>query len=114
MITIEKLAEFGADTKDGLARCMGMEEFYLKLVSSMVNDDNFDKLDAAIEAGNNKEAFEASHALKGTLGNLSLTPLLEPVAKMTERYRNAEGPVDVSDLYPQYRAALEAFRALAE
>lgn len=114
MITIEALAAYGADTKDGLARCMGMEEFYLKLVESMVNDANFDKLDAAVEAGNVKEAFEASHALKGTLGNLSITPLLDPVTQMTERFRNAEGPVDVSDLYPQYKAALEGFRALAE
>ena len=114
MITIDKLAEYGADTKDGLARCMGMEEFYLKLVSSMINDVNFEKLNAAIDSGNMKEAFEASHALKGTLGNLSITPLLEPVSEMTERFRNAEAPVDVSDLLPKYKAALEGFRALAE
>ena len=114
MITIEKLAEFGADTKDGLARCMGMEEFYIKLVNTMLGDSNFDKLEEAVEAGNMKEAFEAAHALKGTLGNLSITPLLTPVAEMTERFRNAEGPVDVSDLMPQYKEALAKFRSLAD
>ena len=114
MITIEKLNGYGADTKDGLARCLGMEEFYLKLVNTMLNDENFDKLDAAIEEGEVKKAFEAAHALKGTLGNLSITPLLEPVVEMTERFRHAEEMVDVSDVLPQYREALEKFRALAE
>lgn len=114
MITIENLTEYGADTKDGLARCLGMEEFYLQLVNTMLGDANFDKLDAAIESGDVKSAFEAAHALKGTLGNLSITPLLDPVVKMTERFRNAEDMPDVSDLLPQYKEALEGFRALAE
>ena len=114
MITIEKLNEYGADTKDGLARCLGMEEFYLKLVNTMLGDENFDKLEAAIEAGDVKKSFEAAHALKGTLGNLSITPLLDPVVEMTERFRNAEEMVDVSDVLPQYKDALEKFRALAD
>ncbi len=114
MITIDKLNEYGADTKDGLARCLGMEEFYLKLVNTMLNDDNFNKLDAAVESGDVKKAFEAAHALKGTLGNLSITPLLGPVIEMTERFRNADEMVDVSDVFPQYKEALEGFRALAE
>ena len=40
MMTMEKLIEYGADTKDGLARCLGMEEFYLKLVNTMLGDEN--------------------------------------------------------------------------
>ena len=112
MLTIEKLAEYGANTKEGLERCMGMEEFYLQLVSMMFEDDNFAKLDAAVEAGNVKEAFEASHALKGTLGNLAITPLFDPISKMTERFRGAEAPVDVSDLMPVYHEAYEKFMAL--
>ncbi|MCQ2563083.1 MAG: Hpt domain-containing protein [Mogibacterium sp.] len=60
------------------------------------------------------KAFEAAHALKGTLSNLSITPLLEPVVEMTERFRNADEMVDVSDVFPQYKDALERFRALAE
>lgn len=114
MITIEKLNEYGADTKDGLARCLGMEEFYLKLVNTMLTDENFDKLDAAVESGDVRSAFEAAHALKGTLGNLSITPLLEPVVEMTERFRNATEMVDVSDVFPKYKEALARFRALAE
>ena len=114
MITLDNLTAYGADTKDGLARCLGMEDFYLQLVNTMVDDPNFEKLEDAIGSGDVKSAFEAAHALKGTLGNLSITPLLDPVVKMTERFRNATEMVDVSDLLPQYEEALEKFRALAE
>ena len=38
MLTIEKLKEFGANTEDGVGRCMGNESFYIMLVSSILND----------------------------------------------------------------------------
>ena len=88
MITIESLNAFGANTEEGLARCMGNEALYLKLVGVMLADENFDKLRSAIEAENLDEAFEAAHALKGALGNLALTPLYEKAASLTEFLRN--------------------------
>ena len=114
MLTVEKLEEYGANTKEGLERCMGMEDFYLKLVGMMFDDDKFGKLEEAAAAGDSKAAFEAAHALKGSLGNLAITPLLEPVSEMTERFRNAEGAVDVSDLMPVFKDALEKFMALKD
>ena len=32
MITVEKLKQFGANTSEGLERCLNNEAFYLKLV----------------------------------------------------------------------------------
>ena len=88
MISIESLKAFGANTEEGLGRCMGNEALYLKLVGVMLADKNFDKLKSAIEAENLDEAFEAAHALKGALGNLALTPLYEKAASLTEFLRN--------------------------
>lgn len=88
MITIESLKNFGANTEEGLARCMGNEALYLKLVVVMLADKNFDKLKTAIESNNLDEAFEAAHALKGALGNLALTPMYDMVVKITEPLRN--------------------------
>lgn len=88
MITIGSLNAFGANTEEGLARCMENEALYLKLVGVMLADKNFDKLRSAIESGNLDEAFEAAHALKGALGNLALTPLYEKAASLTEFLRN--------------------------
>ena len=114
MITLEALAAYGADTQAGLTRCMGMADFYLRLVGMELADENFAKLDAALAAGNVREAFEAAHALKGSVGNLSLTPLYTPISAITERLRGAAQPVDVSDLLPAYQDALAKLRALAK
>lgn len=88
MISIESLKAFGANTEEGLARCMGNEALYLKLVGVMLAEKNFDKLKTSIESNNLDEAFEAAHALKGALGNLALTPLYKKAASLTELLRN--------------------------
>lgn len=88
MITIDKLNNFGANTAEGLERCLGNESFYLRLVSTFVNESNFDKLKDALAINDLNAAFEAAHALKGVLGNLSLTPLYNKVVEITELLRS--------------------------
>ena len=88
MITIEKLNTFGANTAEGLARCFGNEALYLKLVATIPGEANFDKLKDSIAAKEKKNAFEAAHALKGVLGNLSLTPIYTPIVEITELLRS--------------------------
>ncbi len=71
-----------------------------------LDDKNFGKLNEAIGQNDKKAAFEAAHALKGMLGNLSLTPLVDPVTEITELLR-AEKDAD----YPALCAALADARA---
>ena len=106
MLTIEALNRFGADTKEGLNRCMNNEDIYLRLVDMGLNDTNFEKLSAAVNAGDKKAAFEAAHALKGVMGNLSLTPLFTIASEMTELLR-AKKDAD----YPAYLKQLLEKRA---
>lgn len=87
MITVEQLKNFGANTEEGLGRCMNNEAFYLRLVGMGLDDKGFDELKEAIEAKDLDRAFEKAHALKGVLGNLSLTPLYQPCSEMTELLR---------------------------
>jgi len=114
MLTMEKLASFGADTASGLARCMNNEAFYLRLVNMELSDANFSRLQDALSSGKTREAFEAAHALKGALGNLALTPIYQPVAELTELLRNADGQADLRDLAKQIMEAFATLRALAE
>lgn len=111
MITIESLKELGADTENGLERCLGNEGFYLKLVKMALDDDGYARLREAVEAGNLDEGFERAHALKGMLGNVSLTTLLEPVLEMTEALRAREDR-DYSGLLDQMDEVLAKMRAL--
>ena len=87
MISIETLQAFGANTAEGVARCVGNEAFYLRMVNMAVADGNYERLAAALGAGDLDAAFEAAHALKGVLANLALTPILEPVKEITELLR---------------------------
>ena len=88
MLTIDKLREYGADVDEGLARCMGMEDFYIGLVEKALADNRLPLLEQQIGECSFDAAFETVHALKGMYANLSLDPLTKPVSEMTELLRS--------------------------
>ena len=110
MLTIERLNAYGADTREGLARCFGKEAFYLRLVGMVPGDKNFARLSDALGAGDLDAAFEAAHALKGSVGNLSITPIQKPVIEITEHLRAREqmdyGPL-LGEITDQYKKLCE-------
>ena len=87
MLTIDALNEFGANTAEGLARCLNREDFYLRLVRTAAADPGYEALRTAVSEGDLDSAFERAHALKGVTGNLSLTPLYEKASALTELLR---------------------------
>ena len=112
MLTVDNLKSLGVNVEEGLGRCLNNETIYLKLVGLGLSDAHFEELRHALDAGDTKTAFEAAHALKGVIANLSLTPILTPLSEMTEALRGQTGPVDVEELYGQMKEALDAARAL--
>lgn len=88
MLTVQSLKELGVNTDEGLARCLNNEAFYFRLIGMALNDGAYDSLRAALDAGDTRAAFEETHKLKGMLANLALTPILDPVSKLTEILRN--------------------------
>ena len=110
-MTIETLAAFGANTTEGLHRCMDNESFYLRMVRMLPGDSNFQKLYDAIDAGNMTAAFEAAHALKGSTGNLALPPIYAPVCEITELLR-ARTEMDYGPLIERIRKGHEALKEI--
>ena len=50
MITVQKLNYFGADVSSGLRRCSGMADFYLEMVTKVLDDTpRFDELEQAVK-----------------------------------------------------------------
>ncbi|MCR4713065.1 MAG: Hpt domain-containing protein [Treponemataceae bacterium] len=98
MITVEKLAAFGADTKTALARCMNKDDFYIKLVGMGLNEPRFEQLGAALDAKDYEAAFTLCHSIKGVIGNLGIDPLYNVICEMTELLR-AKTDTDYSKLY---------------
>lgn len=113
MLTIEKLNQFGADTAEGLTRCMNMEDFYLELVNTSLDDTQITGLEKAVQSNDLESAFESAHALKGVYANLALTPLYEPVNQMTELLRNRT-ETDYQPYLEEIRKQSGILRKLAE
>ena len=101
-MTIDDLVAFGANTSVGLQRCLNKEDFYLRMVQKVPADANFQKLFDAIKTGDLSTAFDASHALKGVVGNLALSPLFTPISELTELLRAGK--------QADYSVLLEAIR----
>lgn len=93
-MTLDALKAFGANTAEGMGRCLNNEPFYLRMVAMTLADGNFDALKTAMDAGDACAAFAAAHSLKGTTGNVSLTPIYEPVCALTELLRGKDAPVE--------------------
>ena len=113
MVSIDALRAYGAKVDEGLARCLNNEAFYLRMVSLALSDANFDALRTAMAAGDAQKAFEAAHALKGATGNVALTPIYEPVCRLTELLRGQSGAVAGSEaLVDEIMTQLDKARAL--
>ena len=98
MLTVDYLRKYGADVDSALARCMNNEAFYLRLVKMALEQSTVTDLGQALDAGNLDKAFEEAHKLKGVMGNLSLSPVLDPVTELTELLRH-KTPGDYAKLY---------------
>lgn len=110
-MTLDDLRAYGANVDEGLARCVGNEALYLRLVGTVQVETGFDTLQKAIEDKRLKDAFEAAHSLKGVLGNLAITPLYEPMREITEFLR-VETDMDYSELMATIGQERERFCAL--
>ncbi|MEG2159397.1 MAG: Hpt domain-containing protein, partial [Clostridia bacterium] len=72
---IECLKEYGADIDGAMGRFIGDTDLYKSCFSTFIADDAFLKLGEALNAMDYDMAFEYAHSLKGTTGNMGLTPL---------------------------------------
>lgn len=112
-MTIDDLKNYGANTEEGLRRCMNNVNFYLRLVKMIPGDANFQKLYDAVESGDLDAAFDAAHGLKGSTGNLALTPIFAPVSEITELLR-AKTETDYSELITKIREGRDGLAEICE
>jgi HPt (histidine-containing phosphotransfer) domain-containing protein len=104
-MTLESLRAFGANTDEGMGRCLNDEPFYLEMVAMTLADGGFEELRGA---GDARGAFSAAHSLKGSVGNVALTPIYEPLCALTELLRGKDTPAEGSGaLLEQIMAARE-------
>ena len=111
MLTLDKLKEYGANTDEGLMRCMNNESFYITLVGKVTADKRLSQLEAQLAANDLDGAFESAHALKGMYSNLALAPLTKPISEMTDLLRSRTD-TDYSALMNEAKTQFEKLCAL--
>lgn len=82
-----ELKNWGCDVDGAMKRCLDDEDFYCKLVKTVMLDPSFDQLGKTLEEGNVTQSFDISHSLKGSLSNVGLTPLYDLVVQIVEPLR---------------------------
>ena len=111
MLTIDTLKAYGANVDEGVVRCMGNVDFYMKLVGKFRDNTKLAELQQQIEQGDLDAAFETAHALKGSCANLALTPLTQLVSEMTELLRQRT-QTDYSELLAQANSQFEKLKSI--
>lgn len=104
MIDFGEMRQWGADPDTGLTRCAGNAGLYEKLIGMILDDSNFTALEEALRANDLEQAFQKAHGLKGTTGNLALTPLFDAICQIVE-------PLRVKDADFDYNAQMEVIKS---
>ncbi len=95
---------YGGDNSAAMGRFFGNEGMYLRFLDMFFQDESFQQLENALDAGDLKDAFAAAHTLKGVAGNMGLTPFYKAVCVIVERLRTEEPRKD----YPVLCKAIQA------
>lgn len=83
----ERLENAGIDVTGALERFMGNDVLFIRFLKKFLSDPNYQKLAAAIDAGDQENALTAAHTLKGVCGNLGMTDLFDLTAKQVAAFR---------------------------
>lgn len=90
MNLFDELKTLGVDVDDGLKRIMGNEKLYRKLLGSFVRMIRAQALPVDFDTTDCTDAIERAHAIKGTAGNLSLTPIYESYSEILNLLRSGK------------------------
>lgn len=80
---------------------LATERLVSKYLNKMLDDKSYGKLKQAIADGDYKEAFMASHTIKGICMNLNLKPLAQSSDALTEELRDNPDAGKVEELLKQ-------------
>lgn len=90
MNLLDELRALGVDVDDGLKRLMGNEKLYKRLLGSFVKMIRTQAVDPDFDENDYTDTIEKTHSIKGTAGNLSLTPIYESYSEMLNLLRTGK------------------------
>ncbi len=113
MLDASVLTAAGINYQEGLHRFANNDRLYEKYLLKFIDDPNFEKAKAALEAEDYEEIKNTVHALKGVSGNLSMIPLFGLCSEIVESIRGGK-PENVAGLFekmvPEYEKMCKAIK----
>ena len=83
----EDLKDLGVDVDGGLQRINGNEKLYTRLLGTFVKAIKGQAVSPDFDSNDYEDVKEKAHALKGTSGNLSITPVYEAYTEIMNLLR---------------------------
>lgn len=112
---IQRLKEWGCDTDGAVARLLGDRQLYVSFIYKYAAKFDVGGLGCHIDSRKRDAAFAVAHDLKGSAGNLGITPIASLAGDITERLRGKSGSFDgVDELYERLRTVYDEFLRLIE
>jgi len=101
------------DCEKGIARCMGNEALYARLIGRMIDDTNMERACACLEQQDYEGVYARLHELKGVSGNLGMLRVFDLCGVMLrqlkdERYE--ELPAYMEQLAEAHGAAVSVIQ----
>lgn len=93
----EDLKALGVDIDGGLQRLGGNKALYTRLLNTFVKAIKSQAVDPDFDTADYEDVKEKAHAIKGTSGNLSITPVFEAYTEIMNLLR-AEKPEEAKEL----------------
>ncbi len=90
MALLEDLKALGVNVEEGLKRLNGNEKLYTRLFGSFLKTLNANAVTPDFDAEDCTEVIEKTHTIKGTAGNLSVTPLYEAYSEILALLRSGQ------------------------
>lgn len=90
MTLLEELKTMGVDVDDGLKRVMGKEKLYTKLLGTFARTIDGQAVRPDFDDSELEETIEKVHSIKGTSGNLSISPVYDAYTKILGWLRNGQ------------------------
>lgn len=84
----DELRAADVDVDGAIERFANKEERYIKYLKLFRNNNDYESLVKAVEAGDVEKAFEHCHSLKGVVGNMGFRKLHSKIYEACEILRN--------------------------
>lgn len=87
MSLLSELSESGVNVNEGLDRLMGNAALYERMLGSFVKMMKTMEVQPDFDNTNYADIIEKTHTIKGTSGNLSITPVYEAYSEIVRLLR---------------------------